>query len=169
MYWFLGQQNITSNSTYLSNLESPTDKYTVISNLRYKVHRSYNRQKLICIAVNIAGSMETSLTLNVKYAPDITVENKTFSLTQSSRQIPSSVDSNPPVNTLAWHHKSTYGEILREFSGKNQILTLPAVPEDQRYQDTGEYVCTADNGIVGINGQIKQKGSGYVSSNVFGE
>ncbi|CAC5394845.1 unnamed protein product [Mytilus coruscus] len=165
MYWLLGQKNITSNSTYLSNQESLTDKYTVTSNLRYRVDRRYNGQKLICRAVNIAGSMETFRTLYVKYAPDVTVENKTFSQTQSSRQIHSTLDSHPPVNTCKWHHLSKYGEHIRYFSGNNQILTLPLVTENKQYQDTGEYVCTAENGIVGINGQLKQTGSGYVNSN----
>lgn len=70
MYWFLhvlGQERIdvTSNSTFQSNQESSTDKYTVTSNLIYRVDRRYNGQKLICRAANIAGNSETSLTLNV--------------------------------------------------------------------------------------------------------
>ncbi|XP_076109531.1 nephrin-like [Mytilus galloprovincialis] len=164
MNWFLEQQNITSNSTSQSKKESSTDKYTVTSYLRYSVDRRYNGQKLSCRAVNIAGFMEGSLTLNVKYAPGVIVENKTFSQTQSFRQINSTVDSNPLVNTCTWRHKSKYGENIRNFSDNNQILTLPLVPADQRYQDTGEYVCTGKNGINGINGQLKQTGSGYVIS-----
>lgn len=64
-----------------------------------------------------------------------------------------------------WRQKSTYGENIRDFSDNNLILTLPTVLEDQKYQDTGEYICTAENGIIGINGQLKQTGSGYVISN----
>ncbi|CAG2217389.1 unnamed protein product [Mytilus edulis] len=66
MYWFLEQQNITSNSTSQTIHDSPTDKYTVTSSLRYSVDRRYNEQKLKCGAVNIAGSMEIFLTLDVK-------------------------------------------------------------------------------------------------------
>ncbi|CAG2242113.1 unnamed protein product [Mytilus edulis] len=73
-------------------------------------------------------------------------------------------NANPPVNTCKWQHRSKYGEYIREFSNNNQTLTLPTVPEDQRYQDTGEYVCTAENGIIGTNGQLKQTGFGYVIS-----
>ncbi|CAC5403968.1 unnamed protein product [Mytilus coruscus] len=167
IYWLLGQEriNITTNSTSQSNHESSTDKYTVTSNLKYRVERSYNGQKLICRASNVAGSMETSLTIDVKYAPGVTVENETFSLTQLFRQIQSTIDGNPSVNTCTWHHISKYGEHIRDFGDNNQILTLPTVSDDQRYQDTGEYVCTAENGIIGINGQVKQTGSGYVISN----
>ncbi|CAC5411894.1 unnamed protein product [Mytilus coruscus] len=164
MYWLLGQQgtNVTPNSTSQSNEELSTDKYTVTSNLKYRVDRIHNGQKLICRASNVAGNMETSLTLNVKYAPGVTVENKTFSQIQLSRQIQSTLDSNPPFNNCKWQQKSKYGEHIRNFSDNNQILTLPTVSEVQRYQDTGEYVCSAYNGILGINGQLKQTGSGYV-------
>ncbi|XP_076110861.1 kin of IRRE-like protein 3 [Mytilus galloprovincialis] len=165
MYWLLGQQNITSNSTSQSNEESSTNKYIVTSYLRYRADRRYNGQKLKCRASNVAGVMETSLTLDVKYAPGVTVGNKTFSQTQSTRQIHSTLYSNPPVNTCTWHHRSKYGEIIRDFSNNNQTLTLPTVSEHQRYQDTGEYIYTAENGIVGMNGQLKQTGSGYVISN----
>ncbi|CAG2232582.1 unnamed protein product [Mytilus edulis] len=66
MHWLLGQQNITSNSTSQSNEQSSTDKYTVTSNLRYRVDRRYNGQMLTCRGSNVAGYTETSLTLNVK-------------------------------------------------------------------------------------------------------
>lgn len=34
-----------------------------------------------------------------------------------------------------------------------------------RYQDSGEYVCTASNGIKGGDNRITQTGSGYVTVN----
>ncbi|XP_071172182.1 neural cell adhesion molecule 1-like [Mytilus edulis] len=167
MYWLLGQQttNITSNSSTQSIHNSSADVYAVTSNLKYRVDKRYNGQKLICRASNVAGYMETSLTLNVKYAPGVTVENKTFSQTQTTRQIQCTLNSNPPVNTCKWHQQSKYGEHIRYFSDNNLTLTLPTVPEYVRYQDTGEYICTAENSIIGMNGQLKQTGSGYVISN----
>ena len=33
--------------------------------------------------------------------------------------------------------------------GHNGVLTLPGIPVEDRYQDNGEYVCTAGNGIAG--------------------
>jgi hypothetical protein len=47
-------------------------------------------------------------------------------------------------------------------AGQNGVLTLPSIPVEDRYQDSGEYVCTAGNGILGSNGNMKQTGSGYV-------
>jgi hypothetical protein len=49
--------------------------------------------------------------------------------------------------------------------GENGVLTIPNIPVDDRYQDSGEYVCTASNGIVGKDGNVKQTGYGYVTIN----
>ncbi|XP_071176550.1 cell adhesion molecule 3-like [Mytilus edulis] len=167
IHWLLGQQqsNVSSNSSTKYMHDSSTDTYTVTSTLKYRVDRIYNGQKLTCRAANVAGSMETSLTLYVKYAPTVNVENTILSYNQSQRQIRSTLDGNPTINTCTWHHRSKYGEHIRDFIVNNQTLTLPTVPKDQWYQDTGEYVCTAENGISGQNGQVKQIGSGYVTSN----
>jgi hypothetical protein len=49
--------------------------------------------------------------------------------------------------------------------GQNGVLTLPSIPVEDRYQDSGEYVCTGENGIEGRDGRVKQTGSGYVIIN----
>jgi hypothetical protein len=49
--------------------------------------------------------------------------------------------------------------------GTNGVLTLPSIPVEDRYQDSGEYVCTAGNGIAGRDGNVKQTGSGEVIIN----
>jgi hypothetical protein len=49
--------------------------------------------------------------------------------------------------------------------GQNGVLTLPSIPVEDRYQDSGEYVCTAGNGIAGRNGKVKQTGSDYLAIN----
>jgi hypothetical protein len=63
-------------------------------------------------------------------------------------------DGNPQSYTYyKWQHKSKYGVLIRELvGGTNGVLTLPSIPVEDRYQDSGEYVCTAGNGIVGSNG-----------------
>ena len=74
-------------------------------------------------------------------------------------------DGNPRSYTFyKWQHKSKYGVLIRELDGEsNGVLTLPDITVDNRYQDSGEYVCTAGNGIVGKNGNVKQTGSDYVN------
>jgi hypothetical protein len=48
-----------------------------------------------------------------------------------------------------WQHKSKYGVLIRELDGRtNGVPTLPSIPVEDIYQDSGEYVCIAGNGIV---------------------
>ena len=59
-----------------------------------------------------------------------------------------------------------YGVLIRELDeGINGVLTLPNNTVEDIYQDSGEYVCTAGNGIAGKDGKEKQTGSGYVKMN----
>jgi hypothetical protein len=54
--------------------------------------------------------------------------------------------------------------LIRELAGGNNgVLTLPDITVDNRYQNSGEYICTADNGIEGKDGNVKQTGFGYVN------
>ena len=74
---------------------------------------------------------------------------------------------NPGTYTYnRWHHKLMYGVLIRELDGEtNGVLTLPSISVEDRYQDSGEYVCTAGNDIVSRDGNVKQTGSGYVTIN----
>ena len=76
---------------------------------------------------------------------------------------------NPGTYTYyKWQHKSKYGVLIRELNGgTNGVLTLSSNhdPVEYRYQDSGEYACTAENGIVGRDGKVKQTGTGYVTIN----
>ena len=97
-------------------------------------------------------------------APVIAVANKTLALSETERVVECVLDGNPSNYTFdKWQHLSKYGELIRELNGNNTLI-LPHIPEDQRYQDTGEYKCTATNGIIGTNGNVKQTGSGYLTS-----
>jgi hypothetical protein len=49
-----------------------------------------------------------------------------------------------------------------ELSG---VLTLPSIPVENRYQDSGEYICTVGNSIADRDGNVKQTGSGYIIIN----
>jgi hypothetical protein len=46
--------------------------------------------------------------------------------------------------------------------GQNGVLTLQSISVEDRYQDSGVYVCTAGNGIVGRDGKVEQTGYDYV-------
>ena len=65
-----------------------------------------------------------------------------------------------------WQHKSKYGVLIRELDGEQSgVLTLPNIPVEDRFQDSGEYICTVGNGIAERDGRVKQTGSGYVTLN----
>ena len=57
-----------------------------------------------------------------------------------------------------WQHKSKYGVLIHELDGRtNGVLTLPSIPVEDTYQDSGEYVCIVGNGILGRYGNIKHR------------
>ncbi|VDI65477.1 Hypothetical predicted protein [Mytilus galloprovincialis] len=171
IYWLLGdgKTNITAYATQLPPSHDPTtDTYSVTSTLTYSMHRIYNGKYMICGARNEAtleqgGGVETSKTLNITYAPDITVNSSTYTQNDAIRKVICNPSGNPNIYTYhKWQHKSRYGEIIREFNG-NKTLTLPDVPVLLRYQDSGEYVCSASNGIIDNENKFKQTGSGLVT------
>ncbi|XP_076109532.1 neural cell adhesion molecule 1-like [Mytilus galloprovincialis] len=125
---------------------------------------------MICGASNEAtleqgGGVETSKILNITYAPDITVTSPIYSQNDAIRTVTCDPSGNPDSYIYhKWQHKSKYGDIIREFGG-NKTLKLPDVQVRLRYQDSGEYVCTASNGIKNTFNKLEQTGSGLVSVN----
>ena len=100
-------------------------------------------------------------------APTVSVHGITYDQNEATRTVICVPVGNPNTyDYYKWQHKSKYGVLIRELDGgHNGVLTLPSIPVEDRYQDSGEYVCTAGNGIVGRNGKIKQTGSGDVKIN----
>jgi hypothetical protein len=100
-------------------------------------------------------------------APTVTVTDTSYDQYAAIRTMTCVPDGNPQLYTYyKWQHKSKYGVLIRELvGGTNGVLTLPNITVDDRYQDSGECVCRAGNGIVGSNGNVKQTGSGYVIIN----
>ena len=100
-------------------------------------------------------------------APTVTVSDTTFEENEDTRTVTCLPVGHPSTYTFyKWQHKSKYGVLIRELGGgQNGVLTLPSINVEDRYQDSGEYVCTAGNGIVGRDGKIKQTGSGDVNVN----
>ncbi|CAG2225927.1 TTN [Mytilus edulis] len=126
-----------------------TDTYSVTSTLTYSMHRIYNGKYMICGARNEATlNKEVVLrlkTLNITYAPDITVNSSTYTQNDAIRKVICNPSGNPNIYTYhKWQTQVRYGEIIREFNG-NKTLTLPDVPVLLRYQDSGtQLVFTSD-------------------------
>ena len=100
-------------------------------------------------------------------APTVSVHGFTYDQREATRTLTCVPDGNPSIYTYyKWQHKSKHGVLIRELDGgQNGVLTLPSIPVEDRYQDSGEYVCTAGNGIVGRDGKVKQTGSDYLVIN----
>ncbi|XP_063447530.1 nephrin-like isoform X2 [Mytilus trossulus] len=165
--WLIGKnkKDVTLKSYETSTFNSSTETFTVTSTLLYRVDRTYNGQYVTCEARNIvSGNVSSSKQLSIKYAPSVGVENKTFQQRDTGRKLQCNIQGNPSeYSNFKCHHKSLYGVQKRELTiGQNGILTLPEVPFELVYQDSGIYVCTVGNGILGTNGQEKQTGYGFV-------
>ena len=100
-------------------------------------------------------------------APTVSVHGLTYDQNDATRTLTCVPNGNPQSYAYyKWQHKSKYGVLIRELVGwTNGLLTLPNITVEDRYQDSGEYTCTAGNGIVGKDGNVKQTGSGYVTIN----
>ncbi|CAC5358375.1 unnamed protein product [Mytilus coruscus] len=95
-------------------------------------------------------------------APDITVSSPNYTQIDENRTVTCNPSGNPDSYTYhKWQHKSSFGSLIREFGG-NKTLILPDVLKVLRYQDSGEYICTASNGIKDNGNKFEQTGSGYV-------
>ncbi|XP_052063073.1 nectin-1-like [Mytilus californianus] len=163
--WTIGGNNVTSSSTISQTVTESNNTITVTSILTSSVNKTHNKQSIVCQASNILGRVNANKVLDVKYAPDITVDSPTYTQNDVIRTVSCNPTGNPDSYTYhKWQHKSKYGEVLRELNG-NKTLLLPDVSELMRYQDTGEYVCTASNGIKDKDNKLEQTGSGYVTVN----
>lgn len=98
-------------------------------------------------------------------APDIIVNSVIYTQNDAERTVTCNPSGNPDsYHYHKWQHKSRYGDLIREFVG-NKTLKLPDVQVRLRYQDSGEYVCIASNGIKDKHNQFEQTGFGYLTVN----
>jgi hypothetical protein len=60
----------------------------------------------------------------------------------SFASISTNFQCNPSIYAYhKWQHKSKYDVLIRELDGEQSgELTLPSIPADDRYQDSGEYI-----------------------------
>lgn len=96
-------------------------------------------------------------------APDIKVNSPTYTQNDVDITVTCNPSGNPDSYTYhKWQHKTKYGDIIREFEG-SKTLRIPDVSVMLRYQDTGEYACSASNGIKDKYNRLKQTGFGLVT------
>ena len=109
----------------------------------------------------------TFCTFSFTDPPTVSVSDVTYVQNEAIRTLTCVPVGNPSTYTYyRWQHRSKYGVLIRELDGgQNGVLTVPSIPVEDSYQDSGEYVCTADNDIAGKDGHVKQTGYGYVTIN----
>ena len=111
--------------------------------------------------------LQHSIFLFVIVAPSVSVRNVAYEQDDVNRKVACFPIGNPSIYTYhKWQHKSKYGVLIREMDGElSGVLTLPSIPVEDRFQDSGEYICTVGNGIADRDGNVKQTVSGYVIIN----
>lgn len=70
-------------------------------------------------------------------------------------------DGNPKIyEFIGWRHSSPFNETIRNFEGGgNGILAISKSNETSVYEDSGTYICFAQNGIADSKGIVIQRGS----------
>lgn len=73
----------------------------------------------------------------------------------------------PNVYTFEpWEHTSNTGQHIRFLNGDhNGNLILNQTRQENTLQDTGIYICSVSNGIIGRNGTLRQTGQTDISCN----
>lgn len=64
-----------------------------------------------------------------------------------------------------WEHKSMFNEHIRYLTQLGTgVLTLPFMKKQNRYQDSGIYVCSVSNGVPDMKGVYFKTGQAHVVS-----
>ncbi|CAC5368442.1 TTN [Mytilus coruscus] len=118
----------------------------------------------ICKAEHSGQTTTKTVTLHVLYPPLVNLENETFLYTTSHRTLRCIADGDPENYTYGnWEHRSFLNDHIRYLNRTSTgDLILPVQEKQQRYQDSGIYVCSVSNGVPGIDGKHFQKGQSYV-------
>ncbi|KAK3600266.1 hypothetical protein CHS0354_039081 [Potamilus streckersoni] len=113
-----------------------------------------------CTVINsaISKSAKVQVNVTVNYPPDVLVDYSGSTFTNSTVLLTCIASGHPSQYTFhEWVHKVGETEI-RKLTGQNtantSILTLPNIS----IEDMGTYMCSVDNSITGLNGQIIQTG-----------
>ncbi|XP_060083674.1 synaptogenesis protein syg-2-like [Ylistrum balloti] len=122
---------------------------------------------------NILLQSSESFTIVVQYGPDVGLAIKNTTENMTDVRLNCTANGVPAQYTYRWIHKVGYTVIRDTFdhvtsSGSVSTLTIPQVS----YQDMGTYICEAENGYRGRDGQIVQTEQGVMtitgSPRVFG-
>ncbi|KAL3887530.1 hypothetical protein ACJMK2_027470, partial [Sinanodonta woodiana] len=158
--WWLGVNEVTNLS--ITTITGTSTLFIASSELHLVVDKTQQGKKVYCDAkvfgqVNVIESVKPAI--NVLYAPDIRVNIMSeYTVVGSTAVLECVPQGNPPQYTFhPWIHMVGKTEI-RRLNGVNKVNNSTLTLSNISINDMGTYICTVDNSITGLDGQINQMG-----------
>ncbi|XP_063111999.1 nectin-1 isoform X2 [Cavia porcellus] len=148
-------------------IRNPNGTVTVISRYRLVPSREAHQQSLACIVNYHMDRFKDSLTLNVQYEPEVTIEgfDGNWYLQRMDVKLTCKADANPPATEYHW--TTLNGSLPKGVEPQNRTLFFRG---PITYSLAGTYVCEATNPIGTRSGQVEvnitekpQRGPGSAS------
>ncbi|XP_041947271.1 nectin cell adhesion molecule 1a isoform X2 [Alosa sapidissima] len=138
--WDTGLDGEVSNQ----EIRNPDGTFTVRSDYVMVPTRQTHNQKLTCITSYHSETYSDSVTLNIQYEPEVTIEgyDGNWYLNRESVQLICQTDANPPVSLYQWRFLN--GSIPDNVEVRDNILLFKG---PVTYDLAGTYMCDATNSI----------------------
>ncbi|XP_050178923.1 nectin-1 isoform X4 [Myiozetetes cayanensis] len=126
--------------------------FTVISRYRLVPSREAHRQQLMCVVNYQLDRFTDSITLNVQYEPEVTIEgfDGNWFLNRKDVKLICKSDANPPAHTYEW--KLPNGTLPGSVEIQNNTIYFKGPVS---YSVAGTYVCEATNAIGTRSGLVE--------------
>ncbi|XP_045339129.1 nectin-1 isoform X2 [Leopardus geoffroyi] len=133
-------------------IRNPNGTVTVISRYRLVPSREAHQQTLACIVNYHMDRFRESLTLNVQYEPEVTIEgfDGNWYLQRMDVKLTCKADANPPATDYHW--TTLNGSLPKGVEAQNRTLFFRG---PINYSLAGTYVCEATNPIGTRSGQVE--------------
>ncbi|XP_032141085.1 nectin-1 isoform X3 [Sapajus apella] len=133
-------------------IRNPNGTVTVISRYRLVPSREAHQQSLACIVNYHMDRFKESLTLNVQYEPEVTIEgfDGNWYLQRMDVKLTCKADANPPATEYHW--TTLNGSLPKGVEAQNRTLFFKG---PINYSLAGTYICEATNSIGTRSGQVE--------------
>ncbi|KAL3887601.1 hypothetical protein ACJMK2_027538, partial [Sinanodonta woodiana] len=166
--WLLGNKAMTDNITSISMIDG-NGLYVLNSEITLVLMRNSSNQKIRCegfISGQETSPVSTEVIVNVWYVPDVRVSLSGNNVVSSTSVLVCVPQGNPPQYTFhPWIHTVGQTEV-RKLDGVNTVNNSTLILSNISIQETGNYTCTVDNGVPGLDRQVSQ--TGYIDVDVQG-
>ncbi|XP_031816006.1 nectin-1 isoform X2 [Sarcophilus harrisii] len=133
-------------------IRHPNGTVTVISRYRIVPSREAHLQPLACVVNYQLDRFSESVTLNVQYEPEVTIEgfDGNWYLKRMDVKLTCQCDANPPVTHYQW--KLLNGTLPSNMDTQNKTLIFKG---PVTYSLSGTYICEATNPIGTRSGMVE--------------